>query len=256
VAAFKNLCVSLGATAYWGGDEASGTNLDDPVGGFDATILAGGGTITYQAESVCPVEPPVFAHDGSSSLFATAPIGCDPVSGANPWSIACWTKLDASGGGADYQTLFRTGVTAPFGAALYYVINDPPIYGDCETGNGSTTIAAHNYHGTPTVTRGTVNFLVGTYNGSVMRFYVNGVEASGSPSGTLTPLVAGDDTAATIGGYAGVKGKWMPLVLFKGTCLTQQNVTDLYASGQIVWPPAGADNSDRKILVPSAARLR
>jgi len=107
-------------------------------------------------------------------------------------TIEAWAKLSSFGSGADVDALLRKGEANPndYQLAVHDQRLELIIEEDDDGGlHGSTTLSATTWL-----------HLVGTWNGTTRKVYLNGTEdGSGSKTGTITP----DTRAIYIGGRAG-----------------------------------------------------
>ena len=156
-----NLALALDASTYSG----SGTTWPATVGP-DATLYNG---VTWTGTS-----PGYFTFVPSSLQFATAP----NIGDLSNWTVECWFKVTSSFAGYEYPALVTTVYQEQDGTLysnINYTLSTYPDSATLTTGyfNG----AWHNTSGfTPTV--GEWYQMVGTFDGTTMTTYVNGVEFS------------------------------------------------------------------------------
>lgn len=165
-----------GPTAYWRLGESSGTTAADETGNWDGTYV----------NSPTLGEPGAIAGDSDTSvLFDSANnerVDCgQPHANHSEVTLECWVKTTATGTREDAMTAdsddarnWQFYVRAQdFGQAHFTKI-----------GSGITHL-----DGTIAVNDGDWHHIVGTYDGSTMRLYVDGVEdvstaASGAIAGS------------------------------------------------------------------------
>lgn len=89
---YANYIASLGAFALWPLSETTGTNADDPIGGFDGTYAAG---ITLHAATF-PDSSPAPLFDATDDVIAIPSVSLDtPFDGAIG-TMAGWVKVRTS----------------------------------------------------------------------------------------------------------------------------------------------------------------
>ena len=107
-------------------------------------------------------------------------------------TIEAWAKLDSFGSGSDVDALLRKGEANPNDFQL--AVHDQRLELIIEENDDG------GLHGSTTLSATTWLHLVGTWNGTTRKVYLNGTEdGSGSKTGVITP----DTRAMYIGGRAG-----------------------------------------------------
>jgi hypothetical protein len=107
-------------------------------------------------------------------------------------TIEAWAKLNSFGSGSDVDALLRKGEANPNDYQL--AVHDQRLELIIEENDDG------GLHGSTTLSATTWLHLVGTWNGTTRKVYLNGTEdGSGSKTGTITP----DTRAIYIGGRAG-----------------------------------------------------
>jgi len=156
-----NLALSLDAQTYPG----SGTTWPATVGP-DATL--------YNGVTWTDTGPGYFTFVPSSLQFATAP----NIGDLSNWTVECWFKVTSNFAGYEYPALVTTVYQEQDGTLysnINYTLSTYPDNTTLTTGyfNG----AWHTTSGfTPTV--GDWYQMVGTFDGTTLKTYVNGVEFS------------------------------------------------------------------------------
>lgn len=148
------LLLSLDANNYSG----SGSTWPGSVGGLDATLQ---NTPTYTSAS-----PTYFSFDKNSYQYATIPI----IGAISFWTVECWFRATGS---------LTTQVTSLFGDIFSGpYINYTLAFNPLAEGNGQlkTGFYTNAWHLTPgfSPTQNTWYQVVGTFNGSVLKQYING----------------------------------------------------------------------------------
>jgi hypothetical protein len=182
---------------YYQLNETSGTTAVDstPLTPHNATYTGG---FTLNQTSLLGNDP----TDGSvllngSTGYVNAPTTGLPT-GASSWSIECWVKTPSSmpaNGNYSPIGMGDSSANQKKGVITLHVSATPTANWDLTTGSG-------DINGPSTVAANTIYHLVGTYDGTSTRLYVNGALAAG-PSAFSLNLVASfasvganDNTAA------------------------------------------------------------
>ena len=222
---YDTAVLALGPKAYWKLADAVGsaTVVDSSGDGFTGTV---NGTVTLGEPGLVPSETDTAAlFDGSTGYITTSPLGS-----MAKWTIAAWAKPSAD------QTSDAAIATDVYSTQVNYALftgTDSTI-----PGTGPLTVTAGFYDGAwnvappYTMTVGSKYFLVGTYDGSTITLYVNGVSV-GTTSVSATP--ASDGVGFRIGRrwdigdyFAGDEAQ----VAIFDFALTSTNVTDLWNASQ------------------------
>jgi len=210
---YYGLIISDGPLAYWRMNEASGTNLVDSSGnGYD--IFLTDSTITYGVSGALTTEPD-DAMDFSTSKGSL--IGTPNAFIPSNFSFELWMNADSA---AIYNTLMMKSDSGAWAAGwgFYYDGSNWTFFlGPYLTYNISAVGLSLNtwYH------------IVGTYDGTTMRLYVDGSEVD-SDTATLT-WGAGNLLLAT-SGLSGYFDGTLDEVAFYDYKLTAGQVAAHYAA--------------------------
>ena len=209
-----------GVVAYWRLDESSGTLAND------ASVNLNHGTLTnlsFDANSVSSAKVNGgLSFDGSSN-YVTAP-NATVFQLKKALSISAWIKGDAWGSGSDVDVILRKGEGSPNNWQL--AIENGYVALALDGNDGS------NVHGNTLLQTGQWYHVVGTWDGSNIRIYVDGV-LDNTPTARAAPI--GTDTRPVyLGGRSGAG-------LFAGTLddvrlfnheLNADEISALKAQGQ------------------------
>lgn len=184
---------SNGLVSYWAMDEATSTRIYEPVSGNNGTATT---TVSWQTSANCKVGT-CLSFDGSSQY---ADISSGASFNVSNISVSAWVW---------------SGVTTAELTAVSRYDNVSPQNGNWLLGHGSSAstyrflarIGGINYQaqsGTGFST-GAWNHIVGTYDGSVARLFVNGAERASS---TISGSLAANTANVRIGNRVGNVNYW------------------------------------------------
>jgi len=167
--------------------------------------------------------------NGSNSYLYAANSVQQPTTN---YSVSIWTKLDTLIGGGSSGSIgfignFKSGVTPQVGFAIAKVSNES---GFSFWADGTANSRAAKVIGTTVIQTGVWYHVVGTYDGTNVKIYVNGnlentAAYSFTPNATDQPLVIG----RWYGNYSDYYlGGQIDQVRIFATALTYTQVTDLY----------------------------
>lgn len=201
--------------------------MDDPVDATNATDDVGEFHLLRNSAATQPIfgQPPLVGP-GNAVLFSNAAnsrwvIPADAAFAVTTFSFEAWLRLD--GTAANYAIVSLGNTTNVRG--LYMWVNGPSrnIGMRCNYAGSRTDVI-----GNAAVTIGAPFHVVGTYDGTTMRLYVNGVEVANAASAYVPPLT----TDRFYVGYVGSAGSsWegiMDEVAFYNRALTAGEVSDHY----------------------------
>lgn len=178
--------------AYYRMNALEGTVVDDYSGGAFAGATHGSPTLGVATLLTDPADSSdlamTFAH--ASSQYISLPTSFVPT-GAHAWSIECWAKTPAAIPANGFYTVIGMGDSSANhkkGVITLDVTATPTCNWLFTTGNGDIS-------GPATVVASTTYHLVGTYDGTNIRLYINGTLVAG-PTAFALNLAA---TFATIG---------------------------------------------------------
>ena len=180
---YAKVVVADNPVAYWRLDEPDGSGTAvDAVGSFDGIYVAGAGSITYGATTGIPNET-----DGALGVVNGATVSIPYAIEINPpgaFSVEGWFQpASLAANGNDYRTPLSS-MSNPYGAG-------PTGWLVYQTGGNNWSWWPYNgfWSGvqltdTDPIVAGQWYYLVLTYDGTTLTFYVNGVaKASGTDSG-------------------------------------------------------------------------
>ena len=165
--------------AYHRLDELLGTIADDFSGNAYAGTLHGG--VTLNATGLLHSGgDPAMSFDGSSG-YISLPTSFVPT-GAHAWSLECWAKVSSFGSSGTISAMVAMGT------------NSTQESGQLKTWNNSGTTVflfdTYNAHiNSGAVTTGTIYHVVGTYDGTNVRLYINGSLVAG-PTAIAVNIIA------------------------------------------------------------------
>lgn len=195
---YAEVVLADGPVAYWRLGEASGTTAVDEIGGHDSTYA---GTVTLGADGVMQDG----SGDTSADLNGTSGrvTGSDwadlEFAGSAPFSVEAWAELGAFNGSGFNLLVQKQGNAG--GNGWEFLVRGSP-YKELRisrqvSGTGYVSIGS----GVDTIATGTLYHLVGTFDGTDGKVYINGtLIATGDISGTMAastePLSIGWDAGA------------------------------------------------------------
>ena len=160
--------------------------------------------------------------DGTSDYFATTNGLNATLNAATSASISAWINLDNVGAQrplvanwhvGSTQYLMRWNTTGSF--QMYF-----------QNSSGSTAVAGFGL----TPTTGVWYNVIGTFDGSTIKLYVNGVRGG---SASLVGPLRSVTTSDFIGAYSSTRldGKMSNVALWKNTALTESEIIEIYNAG-------------------------
>lgn len=167
--------------AYYRLGELLGTTADDFSGHAYHGSLHGG--ITLGATGLLAGDSDTAMTFNGSSGYISLPTTFEPT-GANPWSIEAWVKVSAVPSSGTYYAIIAFGTNATRQSAQLKING---------TGGGNAIFVCSTYAGDisgGSVTIGTTYHVVGTYNGTSTRLYVNGSLIAGPTAYALNIAMA------------------------------------------------------------------
>jgi hypothetical protein len=198
--------------AHWGFDEATGTIAVDSIGGHNGTIHGATWAIGTAAGAL--------RFDGSDYVEVSDEAVFD-ITGAI--TVAAWVNLEAVN--AEYIGIVTKGdstwrlSTLQAQRCFHFAVNAPQ--GAFHAVDGTTRVGLNEWH-----------HVVGTYDASSLRLYVDGVEEPGSPVAYTGPI-NDDDLPVWIGANAEQPGRGfvgrIDEVLVYDVALSPTVVSDLMA---------------------------
>lgn len=169
---YSNTVISDGPTAYWRLDETGGTTAWDQIANANGAYM---NSPTLNQPGALLSDPDPAAAFNGTSQYVRVPyaVGLNP----NAFSVEAWVNL--TGGAGAYR-----GVAAsrfyPKGWVLYASSgNQWSFWVNNGTGMSSAT-------GSAVIKLNTWYHLVGTYDGTVIRLYVNGVQVASTSDAAFT----------------------------------------------------------------------
>jgi hypothetical protein len=247
VSNYSAAVLALSPKRYYRLGETSGTAANDL--GSDAqngTIQAAGTGVTLNQASLIPSDAA-----NASMLFTPASAGYITLpttglpTGASAWSIVAWVKMPATLP-SGFPTIFCFGTASTNKMAiLMYRASSTVI----EVDDWSGTVLTW---GTAPVANG-VYFLAATYDGTILRLYVNGALVNSVAKTfaiTAGSAQIGNDSTADY--WSGIIDE----VAFFGSALTLAQIQSLYAAARARTVPATAALSGTQTrTVPTTAAL-
>ena len=226
---------SLNPTAWWklngAEDTFDGSNWtikDFGSGGNDGTSsgMTSANLIQSDLYRTTPYSNYSINFDRAGSDKMSTPAGSNGIlSGATSCSVSVWFNLTTTTLGTPGLQPFVTSWVNPNYNYIYRWYD-----GDLQffIRHGSSTTSA-SYTWTPT--QDVWYHTVGTYDGSTIRLYLDGIQvATASASGTIPTITTSDN----IGIYASVyfmDGPLSNIAYWKNTTLTQSEITEIYNAG-------------------------
>lgn len=163
---YASLVLGDGPNDYYRLDEASGATAQDSSGnGHNGTIT---GTPTYQVSPGAIVGDTDTAMGFSNTQSIVVPTAGIPT-GNNPFSVELWFLITATPSG--FPCLFGMGVAGTRTHWSIYLNNAGKLY--LETGGGQV--------GYPTPSLNAWHHVVGTWDGTTMTMWLDGVASTGTP---------------------------------------------------------------------------
>jgi hypothetical protein len=206
---YSSTILADGAVAYWRLGESSGTNANDEVGTNDGTYT---GTFTLGATGAIAGNTAV-SFDGTASSYVRA--GSVTLASSHSWEA--WVNPASSCGWAGLVGAWD----GEWGSALL-IANDRTVTFYLQTGSvgPSSAVSAAAWH-----------HVVGTYDGSQARLYIDGALAAG-PTSITGPANSGA-TPVEMGAYnngAGALIGTLDEAALYDACLTLSQVQAHYAA--------------------------
>lgn len=161
--------------AYWRLDESSGTTAVDSVGNHDGTYM--NGVELGQPGALAGNDAVNFAARFTQSLQTKMEVPWSAALNTPQYTMECWAM---STGGESHRSPMTNRGDGPQEGHIFYA--DPNHTWQYWSGSGSGWASV----GAVPIVNGEWYHLVGTYDGSVKRFFVNGQEV-GSAAGAIVP---------------------------------------------------------------------
>ncbi|MEX1073176.1 MAG: LamG-like jellyroll fold domain-containing protein [Chloroflexota bacterium] len=234
--AYASVVASMSPTAYWRLGETSGTMADDSAGSHDGTYVGG---VTLGASGLLVGDSNKAASFDGVNDYVSVPdsTALNPTTAV---TVAAWIRPDAWGTGnrrivqkhtADTQYMLRTTQS---GSRLEF-----RIYG--KNAAFTTTLPAI----------GQAHLVVGTYDGSRVKLYVDNVLVSSKTASGPIPVQAGvlvigskPGTVVAADHFDGV----IDDVSIHGVALTASQITQLWQAGNQTQPGTDPVSLDGGIL--------
>ena len=237
-----------GPVGYWKLDECSGTTANDSGSGGNNGTITIGGTGSNTSAGTCSSGTGTEAWNNGTTGKRNASLDFDgtddyvDVGSGNSLDITQsitvegWFSIDSES--ANYMPVAKWDANGSLFAYLVQIINSTPYFYINPAGAG--VVAATS---SENLNAGTWYHLAGTYDGDVIRIYVNGIE-TGSNDITDAVIVSASSTPVYIG--AGKNGASLNRV-FAGQldeikifnyALTQQQIRNEYNQGAVRYGPA------------------
>lgn len=183
-----------GAIAHWPLDQVTGGLTPDVIGTWPARIHGG---VTFTSSGLRSGSPTAARTDGSSGYLE--PMGDTTRFQQSPFSIELWYRREST---QMFALLVSTRSSSAVGWDFFiHTLTGHRLVFELGLGDG--------WAGTPStpVEVGAIVHLVGTYDGTTARLYVNGTQVA-TTTGTLAPstepfrIGAGRSTLGNPSGYA------------------------------------------------------
>lgn len=208
VNAYADEVMADGPIAWWRFDETSGTTAADSVGTFTGTYL-NTPTLNVTAPTGVGVLFDKAQEEGVSVSDNTA-LSFNNTAGMTLEAIV---KIDSAGGTADRREIFRKGSRGDFDGDYEYLFR-------ANSGSNSLRFGMARPDGTElqldtsSITTDIFHHVVATWDGSVVKIYVDGVEAA-TTSETAGPRRSSSPVDLGIGLDLGSSGprEWFPGVI-------------------------------------------
>jgi len=159
--------------AYYRLDESSGTSVTDYSGNGYTGTLSGSGTIQGVAGAIVGDSDTAYTFNNSGEVTATV---TSLPTGSATWSIEAWINYPSSNSFLSVAVCIGTFTSLACG-----------FIGLDNTGHAQVGTSGGNHSASSVLSTNTWHHFVGTYNGSTMLLYVDGVQVvSTSQSLSLT----------------------------------------------------------------------
>lgn len=177
--------------AYYRLDEQEGTVADDFSGNAYQGTLHGG--ITLGTAGLLHSGGDTAMTFNGSTGYISLPTSFIPTSAAHAWSLECWCKVSSFGTGGAYGMMAGMGTGATHSQAM--------ILSHDNSGQAVFVLSTSGGDiASGTVLTNTIYHVVGTYDGTNLRLYVNNVLVAGP---TAVAVTLGTNFAGIGAGYAG-----------------------------------------------------
>lgn len=230
---YKAVVLADSPVAYYRMDESSGTTINDSSGNgnsgttHNSPTLGSAGLLidTPDTGDTC------ITFAGASSQYISLPTTFVPT-GAHAWSLECWCKATTLPGSGSYACMMSMGSNATGNTAQIKVHNN--------AGTSKFNLSTFNgdIEGGPTVSNTSVYHVVGTYDGTSTRLYVNGSLVAGPSNFTLNLIANYADIGADGGGSGGALGDYFtgPIdeAAFYTVALSATQVSNHYNAGRAI----------------------
>lgn len=223
--AYREAVLADSPVAYWRLGEASGTNAADEMGTYDATYV---NTPTLAASGLLTGDPnTAVTFDSAQSEYADAG-SVNPIGGASAATVEVW--VDRIGAGSGIESVVRRDGSLQMDLA--------------RTGNFQFWInVGGTWYSSPTFTNDTnPHHIVGVYDGSVVRLYVDGVERGTATSTSGGTVTAGSGSLFLAAGNAttGFVNATVDEIALYSTALSAARIRTHYATGINQWTGTAA----------------
>ena len=177
-----------------------------------------------------------YVFDFNTDRIDISSSGGSFLNGATKLTVSIWVNLDASTGGDYYQIFAGNWVNPGWQFKLQFIRYGsslgPRIQFSVRTVNGGVPSAATAQRSFDPAGVGWFN-ITGTWDGSLIKVYTNGVV--GGTSAALTGTINNSNETIELGGQTGtsfnLNGKLSNVAIWKNTALTQPEVTEVYNNG-------------------------
>lgn len=208
--------------AYYRLDELSGTIADDISGNANQGTLHGSVTLGVTGLLFSGSDT-AMSFDGSTG-YISLPTSFVPT-GAHAWSIEAWCKPAGLPASPNFTTLVAMGTAASHEKASLLIHNN----------SGSIKFVLSCFSaditGTTTVNTGTIYHVVGTYDGTNTRLYVNGALEAGPTPFTLNLVATFASIAAENSGAADFLNGTIDEPAFYNYALSAAQISAHYVAG-------------------------
>lgn len=185
--------------AYYRLDEASGTIADDISGNMRQGTINGGVTLGV-AGLLHSGSDTAMTFNGTSG-YISLPTALIPTGSGHAWSLECWVRM-ASLPSGQWNAMVAMGNRATGAEGILYANNTSSVF------KFDLSLFGTDVFSSTTFTNNTTYHVVGTYDGTQARLYVNG-SLTGGPTTVSVSLAT---TFASIGADGS-----SPIEFFPGT---------------------------------------